>query len=221
MDHIVAFFKDGGPFMFVNIGFLVLGMGVVFERAITVFFFLPINEKNFVASVEKYLKAGNIDAAAKACQVAPRPALSRATRTLLGLIRNGYESPMMAVEEAMMDVRSLIMTRISWLWAIANIATLTGLVGTVSGLISAFLAISSVAADQRAAALSKGISEAMNNTLFGLSIAVLCIIGHLIVSSKASSIQEKTEHSLFHFMNVHAQWRKGPRTADAAAAPKA
>ena len=51
--------------MLINISFLVLGMGVVLERIIVVFFVLPINEKIFTASVEKYLKAGNIDAAAK------------------------------------------------------------------------------------------------------------------------------------------------------------
>ncbi len=217
MATIVAFFQDGGTFMFINIAFLVLGLGVVLERFIVIFFVLPINEKTFTASVEKYLKAGNIEAAAKACQVAPRPVLSRATRTLLGLLRNGYESPMLAVEEAMMDVRSLIMTRVAWLWAIANIATLIGLIGTVTGLIKAFLAVGALAADQRANALAKSISEAMNNTAFGLSIAVICIIGHLVVSSKAASLNEKTEHALFHFMNVHAQWKKGPRSAEPAA----
>jgi len=203
--------------MFINIGFLCLALGVVLERFIVIFFVLPINEKTFTASVEKYLKAGNIEAAAKACQVAPRPAMSRATRTLLGLLRNGYESPMLAIEESMMDVRSLIMTRVAWLWAIANIATIIGLIGTVSGLISAFLAVGALAADQRANALAKAISEAMNNTAFGLSIAVLCIIGHLVVSSKAASLSEKVEHALFHFMNVHAQWKKGPRSAEPAA----
>lgn len=203
--------------MFINIGFLCLALGVVLERFIVIFFVLPINEKTFTASVEKYLKAGNIEAAAKACQVAPRPAMSRATRTLLGLLRNGYESPMLAIEESMMDVRSLIMTRVAWLWAIANIATIVGLIGTVSGLISAFLAVGALAADQRANALAKAISEAMNNTAFGLSIAVLCIIGHLVISSKAASLAEKVEHALFHFMNVHAQWKKGPRSAEPAA----
>jgi len=217
MASVIAFFQDGGTFMFINIGFLCLALGVVLERFIVVFFVLPINEKTFTASVEKYLKAGNIEAAAKACQVAPRPALSRATRTLLGLLRNGYESPMLAIEESMMDVRGLIMTRVAWLWAIANIATIIGLIGTVSGLISAFLAVGSLAADQRANALAKAISEAMNNTAFGLSIAVLCIIGHLVISSKASSLSEKVEHALFHFMNVHAQWKKGPRSAEPAA----
>lgn len=203
--------------MFINIAFLCLALGVILERFIVIFFVLPINEKTFTASVEKYLKAGNIEAAAKACQVAPRPAMSRATRTLLGLLRNGYESPMLAIEESMMDVRGLIMTRVAWLWAIANIATIVGLIGTVSGLISAFLAVGSLAADQRANALAKAISEAMNNTAFGLSIAVICIMGHLVVASKASSLSEKVEHALFHFMNVHAQWKKGPRSAESAA----
>lgn len=215
MSWIIVFFKDGGTFMYINIAFLVLGMVVALERFVLVYFVLPINEKTFTASVEKYLKVGNIDAAAKACQVAPRPALSRATRTLLGLLKNGYESPMIAVEQAMMDARGVVMTRISWLWAIANIATLVGLIGTVSGLIGAFAAISGVAADKRAEVLSKSISEAMNNTAFGLSIAVLCIIGHLVVNSKATGVIEKCEHALFQFMNAHAQWRKGPRSSDA------
>ena len=57
----------------------------------------------------------------------------------------------------------------------------------------------------------------MNNTAFGLSIAVLCILGHLVINSKAASLTEKTEHALFHFMNVHAQWKKGPRSADSSA----
>ncbi len=218
MDSVIAFFHDGGPFMIINVVFLMFGLAVVLERYIMIFHFLDINEKTFVASVEKYLKAGNVEAAAKACQVAPKPALSRATRTLLGLMKNGFESPMIAIEEAMGEARSVVNTRVAWLWAIANIATLVGLIGTVSGLINAFLSMNALAADQKAAALAGAIAEAMNNTFFGLSIAVICILGHLVVNSKAGSLIEKTEHSLFHFMNVYAQQRRGPRSAEPASA---
>jgi biopolymer transport protein ExbB/TolQ len=113
-----------------------------------------------------------------------------------------------------MEVRPLVQARVGWLWSIANIATLVGLVGTVLGLIKAFAAVDSVAADQKAAALARGISEAMNNTAFGLGIAVVCIFFHLIVNNQAVKIVEKTEHALFHFVNVHAQWRKGYRPAE-------
>jgi len=217
MDSVVAFFHEGGPVMLLNLVWLVVALAVVIERAFSLFVRYRINEKPFVASIDRYLQAGNIEAAAKVCATTPSPALSRATRNLLKLMRNGYESPVMAVEEAMMEVKPMVTARMSWLWAIANIATLVGLVGTIFGLIQAFKAVGSLAADKRAEALSRGISEAMNNTAFGLSIAVICIIAHLVLNTTVVRIVERAEHALFHFVNVHAQWRKGYRPPEGAA----
>jgi biopolymer transport protein ExbB/TolQ len=200
--------------MVVNVFFLAFALAVIVERLYSLFVSYGINEKPFLAAVDRYLQAGNIEAAAKVCANTPTPALSRGTRNLLKLLRNGAESPLLAVEESLMEVRPLVQARVGWLWSIANIATLVGLVGTVLGLIKAFAAVDSVAADQKAAALARGISEAMNNTAFGLGIAVVCIFFHLIVNNQAVKIVEKTEHALFHFVNVHAQWRKGYRPAE-------
>lgn len=214
MDGLINFFQEGGPFMMVNVFFLAFGLAVIVERSYSLFLSFGINEKPFLAAVDRYLQAGNIEAAAKVCANSPTPALSRGTRNLLKLLRNGAESPLLAVEECLMEVRPLITARVAWLWSIANIATLIGLVGTVLGLIEAFAALDAVSADQKAAALSRGISEAMNNTAFGLGIAVLCIFFHLIINNQAVKLVEKTEHALFHFINVHAQWRQGYRPAE-------
>lgn len=221
MDSVVGFFQEGGPLMLVNLIFLVLALAVVIERSFSLFFRYRINEKPFVASVDRYLQAGNIEAAAKVCASTPAPALSRATRNLLKLMRNGYESPLMAVEEALMEVKPMVTARVTWLWALANIATLVGLVGTIFGLIQAFKAVGALQADQRAEALSRGISEAMNNTAFGLGIAVICIVAHLILNNMVTKIVERAEHALFHFVNVHAQWRKGYRPPEGGAAAPA
>jgi len=214
MDGLIHFFQEGGPFMMVNVFFLAFALAVIVERLYALFVSFGINEKPFLAAVDRYLQAGNIEAAAKVCANTPTPAMSRGTRNLLKLLRNGAESPLLAVEESLMEVRPLVTARVAWLWSIANIATLIGLVGTVLGLIKAFSAVGAVAADQKAAALARGISEAMNNTAFGLGIAVLCIFFHLIINNQSVKIVEKTEHALFHFINVHAQWRKGYRPAE-------
>jgi biopolymer transport protein ExbB/TolQ len=200
--------------MVVNVFFLAFAFAVVVERMYSLFLSYGINEKPFVAAVDRYLQAGNIEAAAKVCASSPAPALSRATRNLLKLMRNGFESPVLAVEESLMEVRPLVTARVGWLWSIANIATLVGLIGTIIGLIGSFQAVAAVSAEAKAAALSKGISEAMNNTAFGLSIAVICIFFHLILNNQSVKIVERTEHALFHFLNVHAQWRKGYRPAE-------
>ncbi len=221
MDGILLFFHEGGPFMLVNLTFVVISLAVVIERFFSLFARYRMNEKPFVAAVDRNLQAGNIEAAAKVCASAPERALSRATRSLLKLMRNGYESPLMAVEEAMLEVRPLVQARVSWLWAIANIATLIGLIGTIFGLIKAFKATAAVQQDQKAAALARGISEAMNNTAFGLSIAVFCIAAHLVLNNQATKTVERAEHALFHFVNVHAQWRKGYKPPETGAGAQA
>lgn len=213
MDGLIHFFKAGGFFMYVNVGSIVFALAVVAERCYSLFVTHRLNEKTFVQQVDRYLQAGNLDAAAKVCQTMPSPAMSRATRNLLKLLRNGYESPMMAVEESMLEVRPLITARVAWLWSIANIATLIGLVGTILGLIGAFAAIAKMAAADRANMLSEKIAEAMNNTAFGLIIAVVCISAHLFINNRAVKSMEHIEHALFHFVNLHAQWRKGKAPA--------
>jgi biopolymer transport protein ExbB/TolQ len=218
MHGLIEFFKEGGPFMYLNLVFVVFSFAVVGERSYFLFLVYRSNEKATTQQVDRYLQAGNLEAAAKAVKDA-NDALSRATRNLMKLFRNGYESPMLAVEEAMLDVRPLVTKRVSWLWSIANIATLIGLIGTILGLIGAFKAVASVGAADRASVLSSKIAEAMNNTAFGLMIAVFCITAHLFLNNQATKTVEAMEHSLFHFVNLHAQWRKGNRSADAAAAP--
>jgi biopolymer transport protein ExbB/TolQ len=220
MQFVIDFFREGGPGMFVNLFMLVFAMAVVGERSFSLYIVYRFNERAITPQVDRYLQAGNLEAASKAVKDSG-DALSRATRNLLKLLRNGYESPMLAVEEAMLDVRPIVTHRVGWLWSIANIATLIGLIGTIFGLIGAFKAVALAAAGDRANILSGKISEAMNNTAFGLVIAVFCITGHLALNNAAVKMVETTEHALFHFVNLHAQWRKGNRPAEGGAAPGA
>jgi biopolymer transport protein ExbB/TolQ len=79
----------------------------------------------------------------------------------------------------------LLEKRIAALWSLANIATLIGLLGTIFGLIRSFRALAAVSPEQKASFLSQGISEAMNNTAVGLTIAIICMVGHLLLSGKS------------------------------------
>ena len=83
--------------------------------------------------------------------------------------------------------------RIPYLALIANIATLFGLLGTITGLIKSFNAIALADPAQRQAILSAGISEAMNATAFGLVTAIFAMIAHSILSSKATRILEEVD----------------------------
>lgn len=70
---------------------------------------------------------------------------------------------------------------------IASIATLMGLLGTVTGMIAAFKAIATSGAPD-AVALSSGISEALINTALGIGTSALAIIFYNFFTSKIDEL---------------------------------
>jgi biopolymer transport protein ExbB len=76
---------------------------------------------------------------------------------------------------------------------VTGIAPLIGLIGTVSGLVHVFsgLGLSTGASDTKGVAL--GISEALNCTIFGLSIAVPALIGFSYFSKKVEVMSVEME----------------------------
>ncbi|MHB8873919.1 MAG: MotA/TolQ/ExbB proton channel family protein, partial [Myxococcaceae bacterium] len=70
-DTIVTFFKDGGPFMFVNIFWLAAAVAVIVERIVTLMFRYNLNAPPFMEQVTKLVLTGNVDRAVKLCGAAP------------------------------------------------------------------------------------------------------------------------------------------------------
>jgi biopolymer transport protein ExbB/TolQ len=75
-------------------------------------------------------------------------------------------------EEALRELPK-IEKRTGYLAMLGNLATLAGLLGTITGLIKSFAGVAGVDPSMKATMLSKGISEAMNCTAFGLGAGIL------------------------------------------------
>ena len=86
----------------------------------------------------------------------------------------------------------------------ANIATLIGLIGTVSGLIRTFASIAAQGLSQadKQRMLSNGIAEAMYNTAFGLGIAVVCMIAHVFLHTRGKAIHHDLESTMERLFNL-------------------
>ncbi len=61
--------------------------------------------------------------------------------------------------------------------------------------------------------LSNGISEAMNNTAFGLGIAVTCIIAHLFLTANAKKMVETVELNALKLENLLSRRAAGETSA--------
>src|SRR6476469_4258643 len=212
-DAIVSFFKDGGPFMYVNVFWLACAVAVIIERIVTLMFRYNLNAPPFMEQITKLVLTGNPDRAVKLCGAAPNAPLAKVIRSGLTRANRGALEVAKAVEESVLENTPHISARIPWLWSLANIATLMGLIGTIVGLIGTFKSLGNVPADQKQALLSKGISEAMNNTAFGLGIAVTCIILHLFLTAYAKRMIEVVELNAMKLENLLSRRQAGETSA--------
>ncbi len=202
IQTLAEFFKEGGPFMFVNVATSAVAIAIIVERVLVLAFRLNLNAPPFMEQIQKLVLAGNVDRAIKLCAAAPTAALARVVKAGLSRANRGEQEVARALEEAVLEVSPLVSKRIQPLWSLANVATLVGLIGTITGLIGTFKSLGAASPEMKQVMLSKGISEAMNNTAFGLTIAVVCIVAHLLISSKAKAMIEEIEFSALKLENL-------------------
>ena len=109
-------------------------------------------------------------------------------------IREGLE------EEAIKQVPRLSQ-RLNYLTLFANIATLLGLLGTITGLQLSFSSLANVEAAKKAAMLASGISQAMLTTAFGLIVAIPCMVIYTFLYNKQSQLVKDLDEATVKFLN--------------------
>ena len=92
--------------------------------------------------------------------------------------------------------------RTHYLATFANVVTLLGLLGTIIGLIHAFTAVAQVNPAEKAELLSASISIAMNNTAFGLMVAIPFLLIHAYLQARTSEIVDSLETAKVKFLNL-------------------
>jgi biopolymer transport protein ExbB len=176
---------------------MAISIAFIIERTIRLFLQMNINGRSFMAEIQTYLLNNDLDGAIRVCNGARSAALPRVIKAGLMRASRSEEQIQNALDAASLEVIPQLERNLPYLALIANVATLLGLLGTISGLIRSFAAIANADPAQRQALLSAGISEAMFATAFGLVVAIATMIFHSVLSSKASRIvAEIDEHSV-------------------------
>jgi biopolymer transport protein ExbB/TolQ len=123
-----------------------------------------------------------------------------------------------AVDEAVLEVFPLLNKRSSYLPMLANVATLTGLLGTIQGLIMAFEAVAHASAETKQTLLAAGISTAMFTTASGLVVAIPTLILHSIVAARTTKIMDEIDQFALKTVNLLGARRRGTLDKDGASA---
>ena len=141
LNKIMPPFTRGGwgmwPILAVGMVFLI----ITIERAKYLFFSVSINQKNFVAEVQKQLMHGNVAGALSYCQASQQP-LGNIIAAGLATLNRPDQEVQEAVDEAALAELPRIEIRTGYLAMIGNISTLLGLLGTIVGLIKSFGGVS-------------------------------------------------------------------------------
>ena len=149
--------------------------------------------KDFILKVEELVKRDKIPEAVFLCQ---RDISSIARIFLAGLKNTGRG--MWLIKEAIAEKgrrEGVVLERnIGVLLTIANLSPLLGLLGTVSGMIKTFNAISVYGVGD-SAPLAGGIAEALITTASGLLVAIPALVAYRFLIDKAQTLIFEMEES--------------------------
>ena len=138
---MIKFFTAGGIFMLPIVLTGAIAIAITVERYVTLTK-MGVRNRRTWARVESVLTSGEFDKARELMSKDESP-LSRVLGmglALQGAVRR-RDDVEKAMQESMMEVVPQLEKRTHYLATLANVATLLGLLGTVSGLIHAFSAV--------------------------------------------------------------------------------
>src|ERR1043166_788786 len=199
VDVVLGFFARGGLFMWPLLACSIVSVTIMILRG------LVLRQKSLVpcgseAEIERLAPGESPERLSRIVYHDPS-SLARITRVALQHLRGPRSENVEVVQtrarhEMVRLERGLIILEV-----IVGIAPLLGLIGAVSGLVHVFshLGLSSGASDTRQIAL--GIAEALNATVFGLSIAVPTLIGFTYFSRKVEVMSVEMETLVVELIN--------------------
>ncbi|MBN2424678.1 MAG: MotA/TolQ/ExbB proton channel family protein [Calditrichaceae bacterium] len=199
---------EGAFFMYFIALFGAIALAVAAERIYYIVVRSNVNADKFMAEIRKLVAGGNMDRAIELCEKGKQKALPFVV--LRGLKRANeseeldFRAIQNAVDEGTLEVIPKLKERTNYLSMLANVATLTGLMGTIYGLILSFQAVGSdtVSEADKSRLLAQGISAAMNTTIFGLAVAIPTLVIYTYVVNRTSKIIDELDEHLVKLINL-------------------
>src|SRR5437764_2621968 len=199
LQEVIGFFQRGGLFMYPLLACSIVAVTTIILRAIA------LREKNVMplvieSEIERLMPGGSADRLARIVEY-DNSSLARIVRVALQYLRSPRSENVEAVQTRARHEMVRLEKGLIILEVIVGIAPLLGLIGAVSGLVHVFsqLGLSSGASDTRQ--ISRGIAEALNATVFGLSIAVPTLIGFTYFSRKVEVMSVEMETLVVELIN--------------------
>ena len=160
-----------------------------------------VDADRLISLIRSQIVSGNIRGAITTCQATPVP-LTKIIAAGLNKAGGSEHDIQQAMDEEALRELPKVEKRTGYLAMLGNLATLAGLLGTITGLIKSFGAVAGVDPSMKATMLSKGISEAMNCTAFGLGTGIFGLSAFAVLNGKTQSILDGVNQGTVEALNL-------------------
>lgn len=204
LAKIALAFEHGGFFMYPIMMLQVVSLAIIIERVYFLWFKRKADNATFVAQIEETIRKGDLDQVMAKSALVKENALASAVFAGAQAAKNlgGKEEIQGRMDEVLIAENAALDKRTSFLAMLGNVATLTGLLGTITGMIKSFAAVSYANPSEKAALLSAGISEAMNATAYGLIVAIPALVAYAILVNRTNSLMEELTQGALKAYNL-------------------
>ena len=204
---MLKYLIEGGIFMWVILLASVSGLAVIIEKMYTFLSKekkLSENEKN---QLYKALRTGNREEILKLCKDKTDSISKSVTKIVSNMDINFDEldnSHRQVIEgiisESILEQTTELEKGMSLLGTVVNAAPQLGLLGTVTGMIAAFSALTRNGTST-AKIVAGGISEALYTTAFGLIVAIPALVFHNYFNRRIDVIVAEMERAALQFLS--------------------
>lgn len=189
-------------------GFMMVPIAICWVLAIYLFIerILTINKANqepgiFMGKVKELVLRGDINGARLLCSQNDTPVARMIEK---GIVRIG--SPLKTIEASIENIAKIEVFKLEknlpTLATIAGAAPMMGFLGTVIGMVEAFIAISQEEGSVSPKLLSSGIYTAMITTVAGLIVGIIAYLAYNYLVSRVQKVIHKMEYTSIEFIDL-------------------
>jgi len=190
-----------GGFMMIPIVLLLILAIYLFIERIRVIHKANQDPDTFMGEVKELVLLGDIDGAKMLCTQNDTPVARMIEK---GISRLG--SPLQNIETSLENVGKIevfkLEKNLALLATIAGSAPMIGFLGTVIGMVQAFISISQQEGSVSPKSLSSGIYTAMITTVGGLLVGIIAYLAYNYLVSRVQQVIHKMEYTAIDFIDL-------------------
>jgi biopolymer transport protein ExbB len=212
VDSVASMGKSGSNIELIDLlikgGYMMIPLYLLFVLAVYIFVERSITlkkasktPKGLMDQVKMMVQSGNVQQAKLICQGENTPV---AQMIYKGLERIG--SPLKNIEVAIENVGKIeiykLEKNLGLLATVSGAAPMIGFLGTVAGMIRAFIGVAQEEGMVSPKLLSTGIYEAMITTATGLVVGIVAYLGYNYLVTQVSKLIHNMEYSSIEFIDM-------------------